>query len=527
MGLNPLSFQKKGDLTMTMNASCFRAYDIRGRVDVDFNEIGVYRLGIALAKKIRSSFGADSLTETPNKTTPIKVVVGYDGRLSSPRLERALVLGLESEAITVIRVGCGPTPLLYYASHHCKAHGGVMITGSHNPPEYNGFKVVIDQKALSGNEIASLFDIMNNDSQESCFKSVDRDVSFPSQEPQAVINGDIHNEYVKALVADFDTHYQNKTASDKNDSVEKGGISETNACEHIRVAWDPGNGAMGDVLQDVLSQIQGEHFVINGEVDGTFPAHHPDPTVPENMEQLAELVTMMDCDYGIAFDGDGDRIGVVDRQGRLLSGDQLLMLFASEVLANSPNAHIVADVKTSQSVFDFIAEKGGRPCLWKTGHSWIKQKMRAENSLLGGEMSGHIFFADRYFGYDDALYAALRFMGIVSTLPQSFEDWYEGLPKLWNTPELKIPMQGQDFDKFQLVENLKNVLTEKNIGFLDIDGVRVSHINESENGWWLVRASNTEDHVVARAEASSQEQLDEILDDMELYLKTAGLKDTA
>lgn len=462
-----------------LKAPCFRAYDIRGVVDQDFNSEGVETLGRAIGTKIQR--------ETGIKGHDCHVVVGYDGRHSSPSLEKSLVTGLLASGVNVIQIGCGPTPMTYFGSHHFGAHGAVMITGSHNPPTHNGFKIVIDQAALSGDDIQSLRDLIDTN-------------NFEEGQGQSRHEA-IQNEYVQRLLADYHEHYKN--ASD------------------IRVAWDPGNGAAGEVIQDLLSQIDGEHFLINAEIDGDFPAHHPDPTVPENLNQLIQTVQMMDCDYGIAFDGDGDRIGVVDRNGRILMGDQLMMMYVPEVLKSHPGSPIVADVKTSQRLFSQVRELGGEPVMWKTGHSWIKKKMREIESPFGGEMSGHIFFKDRYYGFDDAIYAALRFIGCVSNLETSLSEWVDALPQIENTPEIKIPFHTQPLSKFEVIKNLQTCLRNDNVDFSDIDGVRVS----TDKGWWLIRASNTEEQIMARAEAQSEKQLDLLLDDVEKYLKKAGVKD--
>ncbi len=456
-----------------LNSSIFREYDIRGVVGQDFDEAGVTLLGQAFATKVKRMTGGTTL------------VLGYDGRLSSPELEAALIKGFKAAGADVISIGCGPTPLLYFASHHFKAHGALMITGSHNPPEYNGFKMVIDQQALFGFEIQELETLIQTND-----LITDQDAGTHRVES-------LHNEYVQCLISDFTTHY-----SDIN----------------VRVAWDPGNGATGEVVQDLLAQIEGEHYLINGEIDGTFPAHHPDPTVEENLEQLVELVHHMDCDFGIAFDGDGDRIGVVDDKGRILFGDQLMALFAEEVLASHPKATIIADVKTSQRLFDYVKELGGEPLMWRTGHSLIKKKMREVGSPLAGEMSGHIFFADRYYGYDDALYAALRFIGIISAKGIKLSQWIDELPPVFNTPEIRIPCE--HLDKFAVAKAVQACLDQDGVLYNSVDGVRVL----TEKGWWLLRASNTQEILVARAEANSQDELDKSLDAIENYLKRAGLE---
>lgn len=456
-----------------LDSSIFREYDIRGVVGKDFDDDGVTLLGQAFATKVKRMTGGST------------IVLGYDGRLSSPDLEAALIKGFKAAGANVISIGCGPTPLLYFASHHFKAHGALMITGSHNPPEYNGFKMVIDQQALFGSEIQTL---------ETLIKTNDL---LTDQDTGSHRVENLHNDYLQRLVSDFTEHY--------NDIK-------------VRVAWDPGNGATGEVVQDLLSQIDGEHYLINGDIDGTFPAHHPDPTVEENLEQLVELVDHMDCDFGIAFDGDGDRIGVVDDKGRILFGDQLMALFSEEVLVSHPKATIIADVKTSQRLFDYVKELGGEPLMWRTGHSLIKKKMKEVGSPLAGEMSGHIFFADRYYGYDDGLYAALRFIGIINAKGIKLSQWVDDLPPVFNTPEIRIPCE--HLDKFTVAKAVQACLDQDGVPYSGVDGVRVS----TGKGWWLLRASNTQEILVARAEANSQDELDKSLDAIENYLKRAGLE---
>lgn len=454
-----------------LHSKIFREYDIRGIVGTDFDGEGVALLGQAFATKV--------LAETGRKN----IVVAYDGRLSSPDLHAHLVRGLVKGGAQVTSIGCGPTPLLYFASHFLKAAGGVMITGSHNPPEFNGFKMIIDQKALFGSEIQHL---------ETLIQQGNLTISTDGTSTQH----SLHNEYTQHILKDFTDHYDGT---------------------NLKVAWDPGHGATAEIVQDLLAQLPGEHYLINGDIDGTFPAHHPDPTVEKNLAQLAEVVQMMGLDYGLAFDGDGDRLGIVDDQGHMLFGDQLMALFAEEVLKDHPGSTIIADVKTSQRLFDTIQEMGGVPLMWRTGHSHIKQKMRETQSPFGGEMSGHIFFADRYFGYDDGLYAALRFMGIMAQKKIALSQWADGLPALYTTPEIQIPCETQD--KFHVISQIKSHLQGDEIPFNDIDGVRVT----TPTGWWLLRASNTQEILVARAEAVKEKELQTSLETLEKYLKTMGL----
>ena len=343
--------------------------------------------------------------------------------------------------------------------------------------------MVVDQKALFGEDIKTLETLIETD-------------DLISAEGGTHTAQNVHNDYVQRIIADFAEHY--------------GDIN-------LRVAWDPGNGASGECVQDILSQIDGEHYLINGEIDGTFPAHHPDPTVEENLTQLVELVDILECDFGVAFDGDGDRIGVVDDKGRILFGDQLMALFSEEVLKTHPGATIIADVKTSQRLFETVTNLGGKPLMWRTGHSHIKKKMREISSPLGGEMSGHIFFADRYYGFDDALYAALRFIGIMSQKGIKLSEWIDALPPVFNTPEIRIPCDNRD--KFEVVQKIKACLDQDGVTYNEVDGVRVS----TAKGWWLLRASHTQEILVARAEADAQNELDLAMDAIEYYLKRAGV----
>src|SRR5665213_1891185 len=340
-----------------------REYDIRGIVGETLHEADAYALGRAYAK---------ILTDSGGNT----VAVGRDGRLSSPALEAALVDGLVASGVGVARIGLGPTPMLYYAGHTLGVDGALMVTGSHNPASHNGFKLMLGRRSMYGYDIKQLGHIAGRGDFVTGTGKVE---SRP-----------VRDAYINRLLADF------------------------RAGKELTVAWDAGNGATGDVLQRLVARLPGRHILLNETIDGTFPAHHPDPTEAENLLQLQEAVAKNKCDLGIAFDGDGDRIGVVDGDGNILWGDQLLMVLAQEVIAAKPGAQIIADVKASQILFDEIARMGGKPIMWRTGHSLIKSKMAETGAPLAGEMSGHIFYADRYYGYDDALYAAIRLLNILA-----------------------------------------------------------------------------------------------------------------
>lgn len=447
------------DKLCRLDASILREYDIRGIVGSTLTADAVRVIGRA--------FGTILARRGSGDDEPATIAVGYDGRLSSPDLEEALVDGLVSCGLKVIRVGLGPTPMLYYAAHVLGTDAGIMVTGSHNPPEYNGIKLVLEGKPFFGADIQKLGRLA-------------RSGDFSSGGGM-VINRPVIKEYVKRLLRDF-----------KGDRP-------------LTVAWDPGNGAAGEALRMLTDDLPGRHILINERIDGTFPAHHPDPTVEKNLEQLKQTVASENCDMGIAFDGDGDRIGIVDSQERVIRGDQLMIILAGEVLRELPGATIIADVKASQTLFDEIERMGGKPVMWRTGHSLIKSKMAETGAPLAGEMSGHIFFSHRYYGYDDALYAAVRLLSIVSRSSESLAEMRDSLPVVVNTPELRFACE--DKRKFIVIEEVrKRLRSVKGITVHEIDGVRV----HSDDGWWLLRASNTQPVLVARCEANDTDGLERL-----------------
>jgi phosphomannomutase len=446
--------------------SILRAYDIRGIFD--------QTLRIEDARAIGSAFGA-MVQGRGGKT----VVVGQDGRSSSPALTMTLCEGLASTGIAVKRIGLGPTPMLYFAEKTLKADGGIMVTGSHNPADHNGFKMVMSGASFFGEDIKELGRIAEAG-------------EFP------IANGSI--EEVSVMDA-----YINRLLTDV--AIEK----------PLSVVWDPGNGAAGPTLMRLCERLPGNHILINENVDGRFPAHHPDPADPEAMVQLQETVVAQHCDLGIAFDGDADRIGIVDAEGRILWGDQLLAILAQEVLEHHPGATIIADVKASQVLFDEIARLGGKPLMWQTGHSLIKTKMVETGAPLAGEMSGHIYFADHYFGFDDALYAAIRALNIASRTPGGIAALRDRLPESHSTPEIRVPIDAAR--KFAVVEEVAERLRKAEAEVSTIDGVRV----KVEDGWWLLRASNTQEVLVVRSEASSPERLRQICVAMAEQLCASGV----
>lgn len=454
-----------------LDPTILREYDIRGVVGETLTTDDVRAIGRAFGSILRDAGG---------KTA----AVGYDGRLSSPDLGAALTEGLVACGIKVFRIGLGPSPMLYFATHKLKADAGLMITGSHNPPDYNGIKMTLQGRPFFGADIQELGRrAAAGDFVKGRGKAKKRKVI---------------NHYVKRLIDDYD------------------------GFDGLRVAWDPGNGAAGEVLERLVGTLPGEHWVINGDIDGTFPAHHPDPTVEENLTQLKELVAEKRCELGIGFDGDGDRIGVVDAKGRVLWGDLLLVVLAEEVLAEQPGAPIISDVKASRVFFDEIERIGGRSVQWKTGHSHMKAKMAEIGAPLAGEVSGHIFFKHRYYGYDDALYAAVRLLSCLVSGGRSLESIYDGLPKLVNTPELRFDCD--DDRKFSVVDEVRDRLTGVDvIDVIDIDGVRV----ENEDGWWLLRASNTQPVLVARCESADGEGLDRLKATLGEQLRLSGIEPPA
>jgi len=442
-----------------------REYDIRGIVGTNLFAADAYALGRAFVAQTGSR----------------KVAVGYDGRLTSPELEAALVDGLGAQGAEIVRIGRGPTPMLYYAAATLGVDAGMMVTGSHNPPSHNGFKMVLGGKPFYAEAIQDL-------------GRTALALESASGSRGGVEEHAIAADYIARLARDFD---------------------EGRA---LHVAWDPGNGATGDIVAALTARLPGTHDLINAVIDGNFPAHHPDPTVPENLAQLQETVAQRGCELGIAFDGDGDRIGVVDAKGRILWGDQLMILLARDVLKRHPGAPILADVKASDLLFAEIARAGGKPVMLPTGHSGIKAKLAELNAPLAGEMSGHIFFGDRWYGFDDAIYVAVRLLGLIGRSQQTLAEIADALPVTFNTPELRLDCD--EARKFAIVAEVAERLRQRGAEVIDIDGVRV----KSPDGWWLVRASNTQAVIVARAEASTEAGLERLKEQIVRELGESGLR---
>lgn len=436
------------------NPHIFREYDIRGVADRDLTDELAADLGRALGS-FWSRHGGH------------RVAVGRDCRLSSPRLFAAFCEGAMEAGLTLLDLGVVPTPMMYFAVFQYGLDGGVQITGSHNPPQDNGFKMMVGRTTLSGDDIRSLRDLIER-----------RDfVRAPGGSVEELDVLPAYEGFVRGNVR----------------------LARTD----VAIAIDAGNGAAGPTALAALAAVGVEPVALLCEPDGHFPVHHPDPSMPENLELLRQTVLDQGLDVGIAYDGDGDRIGVIDAKGEVLFGDRLLILLSRYLLRERPGAAILGEVKCSQTLYDDIAAHGGRPILWKTGHSLIKKKLKEEGALLAGEMSGHVFFADRFFGFDDAVYATLRLLEILASEDRPLHELLADVPQTFSTPELRVPCA--DDVKFDVVEAVREHFAEEH-EVISIDGARVLF----DGGWGLVRASNTQPVLVLRFEAETAERLDEI-----------------
>ena len=448
-----------------------REYDIRGIIGETLGNDDAYAIGRGFGTLIARAGGS-------------AVVTGYDGRTSSPMLEDALIEGLNDAGVDAISVGMGPTPMLYYAE--CvleQVQGGIQITGSHNPANYNGFKMVFQGRPFFGEDIQKLGAMAASGDWET---AADDAVG-------TIDRMEIMDEYVARLVKNF-------TGS------------------AMKVGWDAGNGAAGPVIEKLTALLPGEHHLLYTEVDGTFPNHHPDPTEEKNLADLKALVADKSLDFGVAFDGDGDRIGAIDGEGRVIWGDQLLQIYAEDVLKSEPGATIIADVKASQALYDRIAALGGKPLMWKTGHSLIKSKMKEVDSPLAGEMSGHVFFKHDYYGFDDAPYAAVRLIQAATNIGKSVTQLRSDMAEMINTPEMRF--QVDEARKFAVIDEILERLKASGADVNNTDGARVN----TDDGWWLLRASNTQDVLVARAEAKSEDGLERLMNQIDEQLAASGLK---
>jgi len=449
-----------------MNPQVFREYDIRGVVETDFDDDFVVNLGRAYA----------TILHRAGKKT---VTVGRDCRLSSDRLYHLLLEGLLPGGINAVDIGVVPTPLLYFSVAHWKMDGGVMITGSHNAAEYNGFKLGVGPSTIYGDDIQEVRRIIER-----------RDfVGGPEKGSLSV----------RPVLPDYQDFIR------RNFKLRRG----------LKVAVDGGNGCGGAVAAPLMRELGINTVDLYIEMDGRFPNHHPDPTVEANMRDLIAAVKANRATVGIAYDGDADRIGAIDENGRIVWGDELLVVFSRAILAQSPGAAIIGEVKCSQRMYDDVARHGGRPIMWKTGHSLLKAKLKQESALLAGEMSGHMFFADRYYGFDDAIYASFRLLEIISHENKGLAALLDDLPKSRFTPEIRLDCA--DDKKFEVVRKAADYFRSR-YEVIDIDGARVKF----PNGWGLVRASNTQPALVMRFEAGDEQTLGEIRQLFESKLKELG-----
>ncbi len=447
---------------MDLNKDIFRQYDIRGIVGQDLTPETVELLGKGIGTYFRQRGRRD-------------VALGRDGRLSSPQFAKSFTAGLKSTGCNVFDLGMIPTPLLYFSIYYKNYKAGVMITGSHNPPEYNGFKMMLGKDTLFGDAIQDIHTLIHSG-------------QFIEEGGASVRTYDIAPEYKDYVL--------------NNISLQK----------KLKIVVDAGNGTAGVIAVPIFKKLGCDVIELYCDVDGNFPNHHPDPTVPEALEDLIQKVADEKADMGFAYDGDGDRIGVIDNKGQIIWGDKLLIVFARDILAHHPGATIISEVKASKLLYDEIEKLGGRPIMWKTGHSFIKKKIKEEKALLAGEMSGHIFFADRFFGFDDAIYASARLLELMSRSEKDLSQSLADLPETFSTPEIRV--YASDQVKFTIVDEVKKVLAQK-YPIIDIDGVRAIY----PNGWALVRPSNTQEILVLRFEADSKNALRTIRSEVEKIIE--------
>jgi phosphomannomutase/phosphoglucomutase len=444
-----------------MNPEIFREYDIRGIAGKDMNDNDVYNIGRGLGSYIKKHRGK-------------KICLSRDCRTTSENYFSLVHKALTETGCDVIDIGITTTPMLYYAIHRLEADGGIMITASHNPPEYNGFKVNIGTDSLHGKDLLKIRDLIDKKDYES---GQGRSEKY-----------DITPDYYDFILNDI------------------------KITKKLRVGVDAGNGTAGPFILEILKRLGCEVYDLYCEMDGTFPNHEADPTVEENMEDLKKIVKENNLDIGIGFDGDGDRLGIIDPSGNIIYGDQMMIIFSRDVLKNNPGAVFISEVKCSATMYDDIAAKGGEAIMWKTGHSKIKKKMKETNALLAGEMSGHIFFADRYFGHDDGIYAACRMLEIIDKTGKTPSELIADIPQTFSTPEIR--MECSEDKKPYIVSEMTEIFKRTN-KVIDIDGARILY----DQGWGLIRSSNTQPVLVLRFEALSKKALDEIRSEIETELK--------
>ena len=455
----------------TVSKSIFKAYDIRGIINEDLTIETVVLIGKAI--------GSESIERGERG-----IVVGRDGRTSGPDLMNALVEGIKSTGCHVVKIGMIPTPVLYYATYSKGASSGVMITGSHNPPNYNGFKMMIAGETLSGERILNLYERINNQN--------------------------FHQGQGTSTTIDIQEDYLNRVTSDV--SIKR----------PLKIVIDCGNGVAGHLAPKLFEALGCEVIKLFCHIDGSFPNHHPDPSKLENLNNLIAEIKAEKADLGLAFDGDGDRLGVIDEKGNVIWADRQMILFSRDVIHRNPGAKIVFDVKCSSLLSKDISNQGGRPILSRTGHSFIKAKIKEESALLGGEMSGHIFFKERWYGFDDALYAGARLIEILSSRNESCSEIFSELPDSFNTPEINIHFDKQG-DQFDAMEKLKNTANFNEGVLTTIDGIRLDY----EDCWGLVRPSNTTPCLVLRFEAETEASLKRIIEEFREWLVRTGIDSKA
>lgn len=456
-----------------VNPEIFREYDIRGIYNKTLFDEDAFFIGRAAAYFLQNEIASE-------EQIPRKVVVGYDGRISTPVLVKKLLKGLSISGCHITNIGICTTPMLYFAVNDGEFDMGIMVTGSHNPKEHNGFKFCLKKRQILGADISHILELI-------------KEKKYTEGLGREIILRGFKNKYIDELLKNIDI------------------------LGNLKVAWDLGNGATAVVIKKIIKQLPGQHFLIFDTIDGNFPNRSPDPTHRKNLEFLSSYVTENNCDFGIAFDGDGDRVSVVTHKGKMLYGDQLLGIFAESVIKSNPGATIVSDIKASSKLKEIISKCGGRLIMERVGHSIIENRLKESKALLAGEMSGHFFFADKWYGFDDGIYSALRFLEIFSKSKDNGINIFENVFFGYSTPEIRIDYP--DEQKFHLIENIKNQLKEKSIEFNGIDGVRV----EDENGWWLIRASNTQAQLTLRLEGKDKMALDKQQKDVIRILSEVGI----
>ncbi len=445
-----------------------KEYDIRGVVGKDLNEVDAYFIGKSYGTLLKKKY---------NKTS---CIVGYDGRHTSPLYSKNLIRGLVDSGIDITNIGLVSTPMVYFAVQFLKKDSGIIVTASHNPSDYNGFKMLTNEEPIWGDDIQK----MGIYAEEGDFEVGNGTIENIS------VNKDYYNFVWKTL--------------------------KNNRNKHLKIAWDAGNGAVASVLKDIVSIFPDESITICDVVDGDFPNHHPDPAVEKNMTMLKDVVLKNNCDFGVGFDGDGDRIGIIDDKGNFVYGDQLLAILAREFLKDNPGEKVMSEVKASKVLYDDIKKHGGIPVMWRPGHSAQKAKMRIDNIKLAGETSGHMFYGDNY-NYDDAMYAAVKLINFISNTDVKISDIISSFPKTYSTKEIRIEVG--DERKFEVIEEIANRMKKENRNFIDVDGVRA----ELGDGWWLARASNTQPDITTRCEAFSESGLEKCKKDLLEQLSLSGV----